>query len=156
MNQQNYQCSITANITVEDAIEKINRVSAWWTKSCEGNSQKTGDTFAVHFGETFVDFKITEAIPNKRIVWDVIDCNLHWLEDKKEWKGTKMEWGISSNGNATQINFTHIGLVPEIECYGDCVKGWNFYIKESLFKLITEGKGLPETPKNARNSTVEY
>ena len=38
---------------------------------------------------------------------------------------------------------THVGLVPGIECYEDCEKGWDFYIKESLFKFLTEGKGLP-------------
>jgi hypothetical protein len=37
----------------------------------------------------------------------------------------------------------HIGLVPEIECYTSCVKGWDQYVKGSLFKLLTEGKGLP-------------
>ncbi len=40
-----------------------------------------------------------------------------------------------------------MGLVPEIECYNDCVKGWNFYVNESLFKLMTEGKGIPERKK---------
>jgi hypothetical protein len=52
--------------------------------------------------------------------------------------------------NATEVSFTHVGLVPEIECYNDCRKGWDFYIKESLRKLITEGKGVPETPKVLR------
>jgi hypothetical protein len=47
----------------------------------------------------------------------------------------------------TRIDFTHVGLLPGIECYNDCSKGWNFFIKESLFKFITEGKGLPEVPK---------
>jgi hypothetical protein len=38
---------------------------------------------------------------------------------------------------------THIGLVPGVECYEDCKKGWNFYVGESLFRWMTEGKGLP-------------
>ena len=73
-----------------------------------------------------------------------IDCYKHWLKDKKEWQGTTMSWEISAEKNGTQINFTHIGLVPGIECYNGCEKAWDFYVKQSLFQLLTEGKGIPE------------
>jgi len=86
---------------------------------------------------------VVEMVPYKKIVWQVIDCYLHWLNDKHEWNNTTLAWEISTTGNSTQINFTHVGLVPEIECYGSCIKGWDQYVKGSL-KLITEGKGLPE------------
>ena len=36
---------------------------------------------------------------------------------------------------------TLIGLVPAIQCYGDCSDAWGFYINESLRSLITTGKG---------------
>jgi hypothetical protein len=55
-----------------------------------------------------------------------------------------MSWEISTEKNSTQIRFTHIGLVPGIECYKGCEKAWNFYINESLFKLLKKGKGMPE------------
>ncbi len=58
-----------------------------------------------------------------------------------------MSFEITTKGNSTQIDFTHIGLVPEVECYNDCVKGWNQYVKDSLLKLITEGKGQPAKKK---------
>jgi hypothetical protein len=38
---------------------------------------------------------------------------------------------------------THIGIVPSVECYDSCEKGWDLYIKESLFKYINEGRGIP-------------
>ena len=43
----------------------------------------------------------------------------------------------------TQVLFTHVGLVPQVECYDGCTKGWDQYIKGSLFKLLTKGKGEP-------------
>ena len=55
-----------------------------------------------------------------------------------------MIFEISINDNKTQISFTHIGLVPEIECYDMCVKGWNQYVKGSLLNLITDGEGQPQ------------
>jgi len=151
MQTQDYHSSITAHTDAEKAFDSISRVSEWWAKNFEGKSQKPGDEFTVRFGETFVTFKVVDVVAGKTVTWQVVDCYLHWLTDKKEWNGTKIKWEISTSDNATQIDFTHIGLVPEIECYNDCSKGWNFFVKESLLKLITEGKGLPNAPQSARN-----
>jgi hypothetical protein len=38
---------------------------------------------------------------------------------------------------------THAGLVPGIECYENCQKGWDFYLRESLQKLLRENEGVP-------------
>ena len=143
MKTQDYSVSIVANATAEEAFKNINNVPGWWTTFFEGHSEKLNDVFTVRFGETFITVKIIELIPYKKIRWQVIDCYKHWLKDKKEWKDTTMSWEISIAKNATQISFTHIGLVPGIECYNGCEKAWNFYIKESLFKLLAEGKGIP-------------
>jgi hypothetical protein len=150
MEKQNYHSYITVNADAKKVFTDISRVSSWWAADFEGDAKNPGDLFSVHFGETFVTFKIAEAIPGKKIVWEVVDCHLHWLADKKEWKYTKIIWQVSPKGGQTQIDFTHIGLVPGIECYNDCKKGWDFFVQESLLKLITEEKGLPEVPKNAR------
>ncbi len=77
-------------------------------------------------------------------MWLVTDCYLPLLKDKTEWKDTKVVWEISEKNNSTQINFTRIGLVPEIECYKDCIKGWDQYVKESLFRLLTQHKDFPD------------
>jgi hypothetical protein len=150
MNQQDYHYSITANITAKEAFENISHVPEWWATNFEGNSEKLNNIFTVCFGETFVTFKIIEVVPEKRIVWQVIDCYLHWLKDKKEWKDSKISWDISTKNNLTQIAMTHIGLVPEIACYNECKKGWDFFVGESLLKLLTEHKGLPDTSKSNR------
>jgi hypothetical protein len=50
---------------------------------------------------------------------------------------------VYSKNGKTEIDFTHIGMVPEIECYEVCEKGWNGHIN-TLEKFINEGKGLPE------------
>jgi hypothetical protein len=143
MKKQDYKASITVNATAQEVFKSINSVSDWWTTNFEGNSEKLNDVFTVRFGETFITVKVVELIPYKKILWQVVDCYKHWLKDKKEWKDTTMSWEISAKENATQISFTHIGLVPGIECYNGCEKAWNFYVNESLFKLLAEGKGIP-------------
>ena len=144
MNQQNYQCSIAADITPQEALEGISQVNGWWAKNFEGSAEKLNDVFTVRFGETFVTFKITESIPGKKIAWHVTDCYLHWLNDKTEWNGTTVVFDITPLGDKTQVTMTHIGLVPDVECFGACEAGWNEHFKGSLYKLLTEHAGVPQ------------
>jgi hypothetical protein len=144
MTGQDYSATITANITTQDATGRINRVADWWTAGFTGASGKVGDTFTVRFGETFVDFAVVELVPAKRIVWQVTDCNLTFIADKKEWKDTRVVFDISSERGATTVTMTHLGLVPAVQCYELCTKGWNFYITESLRKLLRENQGVPD------------
>ncbi|WP_426670138.1 hypothetical protein ACPPVU_02610 [Mucilaginibacter sp. McL0603] len=144
MNQQNYQCSIAADFTPREAFEGISQVNEWWAKNFEGSAEKLNDVFTVRFGETFVIFKVTESITCEKIVWQVTDCYLPWLKNKTEWNGTSVMFEISSLGDKTQVTMTHIGLVPEIECFSGCEAGWNRHFKGSLFKLLTEHAGVPQ------------
>jgi hypothetical protein len=145
-----YHCSITAKVPAKEAFDNICHVAAWWTVNFEGRAQKPDDRFTVHFGETFVTFTIGQVIPDKKIVWHVLDCNLHWLNNKKEWTGTSIVWDLTPKNDSTQIDMLHVGLVPGIECFDNCQSGWNHFIKESLFQLITEHRGFPERAKQAR------
>ncbi len=144
MEKQNYQSSIAADITPEEAFEGIKQVNKWWAKNFEGSAEKLNDVFTARFGETYVTFKVSENIPDKKIAWEVTDCYLPWLNDKTEWNGTTVVFDISCSGEQTQVTMTHIGLVPEVECYGACEAGWNQHIKGSLFKLLTEQAGVPQ------------
>ena len=94
--------------------------------------------------KTFVDFLISELVPDKKVIWKVTDCNLHWIKTKKEWNNTEVVFEITSEKNKSKIDFTHIGLVPGVECYNDCEAGWNGHVTKSLADFINEGKGQPE------------
>lgn len=94
-------------------------------------------------GKTYIDFQITELVSGKKVVWKVTDSYINWLKDKHEWTNTEVVFELSEKGNATQIDFTHVGLTPEVECYDVCEEGWNDHITVSLVKLINEGKGRP-------------
>lgn len=153
MNEQNYNCHIGANVTAKEAFDAISRVSEWWSTDLTGSSRNLNDVFTVRFSETSVTFKIVEIVPNKKIVWLVTDCYLHWIKNKKEWIGTRLNWDISAEKGSTLISFTHIGLVPELECYNDCKEGWTFHVGTSLFKLMTEQKGIPNI--NTRTDNMD-
>jgi hypothetical protein len=145
MQKQNYHASLVVKATAKDAFKYINSVSKWWTTNLEGNAQKLNDEFTVRFDEMHVSTqKLIEVIADKKVVWLVTDSKLNFVKEKREWTNTKIVFEIEEMGSNTQIHFTHFGLVPEIECYTDCAKGWDYYIKGSLFKLVSEGKGTPE------------
>ena len=147
MATSDFTTNIWVDQTPNEAFNAIKSVTKWWTENLEGSSQKLNDEFSVRFDDMhFSNQKLIEVIPDKKIVWLVTDSKLSWLSNKTEWTNTKICFDISSNDNKTQIHFTHIGLVPEVECYNDCRKGWNQYF-ESLFKLLTESKGQPDKKK---------
>jgi len=150
MKEQDYTVNITVNATAQDAFESINNVSKWWTENLEGSSQNLSDEFTVRFGDVHVSKqKIVEVIPGKKVVWLVTDSKLNFIEDKHEWTGTKISFDITENENKTQIRFTHLGLVPECECFDACSNAWNPYIQQSLWSLISTGNGQP-TPKESK------
>src|SRR5882672_1082541 len=132
MQNNNYTVTIEVAKSAQDVFNAINAISKWWTENAEGRSENLNDVFKVHFGpESFVTHQLIEVVPNKKVVWLVTDCLLPWLKDKTEWTNTKMSFEISAKDNSTEISFTHIGLVPEVECYDMCLKGWDQYVKGS-------------------------
>jgi hypothetical protein len=140
--QQSYHSSIVVNASAEEAFDKISRVNEWWAANFEGSAKNLGDVFSVRWGDTFVNFKITEAILGKKVTWLVTDCYLPWQNEKTEWTNTQVEFEISQENNATRVDMTHVGLTPEVECYENCQAGWNHYILKSLFKFLEEGQGV--------------
>jgi hypothetical protein len=87
--------------------------------------------------------KVTETMPNKKVVWLVVDNYFNFTEDKTEWTNTKVMFEISTRGNKTEIRFTHQGLVPAYECFDVCSNAWGSYVNGSLRNLIATGKGKP-------------
>jgi hypothetical protein len=151
MKKPDYQIILTVDATPQEVFKNINSVTKWWTENLEGRSQKLHDEFSVRFGDVhYSKQKLVEVIPDKKVVWLVTDSKLNFVEDKQEWTNTKIIFEIAEKDGKTQVLFTHVGLVPQVECYDGCTKGWDQYIKGSLFKLLTKGKGEPGLRKKQR------
>ena len=144
MNNENFQRTLDVAAPPDDVFRRISQVDRWWAKQFKGKAENSGDAFTVRFGDTYVDFVVSESVPDKRIAWKVTDCNLHWIADKKEWKNTEVVFEVLDEGPLTRLRFTHVGLVPTAECYSDCEVGWNQHVTVSLAQLIEQGAGQPK------------
>jgi len=145
MTTTDFSTTLLVDQTPKEAFDAINNVRGWWTNVTEGHSQKLNDVFTVRFFDDIhvTTQKLVEVIPDEKVVWLVTYSQLNFVEDKHEWTDTKISFDISRLNKQTQIRFTHFGLVPGVQCYDSCEKGWTYYLG-SLLKLITEGKGTPE------------
>lgn len=139
------QVTIAVSATAEQAFDAICRVSDWWASDLDGETTGLDSEFKVCFGETWVNFRITQFEPGRVVAWYVSDSNLPWLNDKTEWTGTTVRFEIANKGSDTSITLTHVGLHPGVECYENCNLGWNFYVGQSLSKLIADGQGMPNS-----------
>lgn len=138
----NFTTTFFVDQTPEDVFNAINNVGAWWEGEIKGNSKNLNDEFEyrmldIHYSKQ----KVVELIPNEKVVWHVTDSNLSSFQDKHEWNGTKIIFEIKEINGKTQLRFTHVGLVPDFQCYGDCSGAWGMLVEQSLFSLITTGRG---------------
>ena len=151
--------SFTAKISVDktgaEAFNAIKNFRGWWSEEIEGATDKVGETFFYHYKDIHLcKVKLLEAVPGERLVYQVLDNEFNFIEDKSEWVNTRLIFDIRDNGNATQVAFTHEGLVPEYECYQVCNDAWTGYITKSLKSYIETGTGNPN-PKDKDGFNAE-
>jgi hypothetical protein len=134
----------TVDKTPEEVFAAINNVRGWWSGEIEGGTDKLGDVWTYRYQDIhYSTQEITEFVPGRRVVWHVLDSFLNFTEDRAEWTGTDIAFDISPNNGQTELRLTHVGLVPESECFDNCSNAWAFYVKGSLRDLITTGQGQP-------------
>ena len=146
MTISNFTTTLLVNKTPKETFNAINNVRGWWSEEIEGGTNKLNDEFMYHYEDVHrCKMKIIEFIPNKKVVWLVLDNYFKFTKDKSEWTGTTIIFEITKKDRQTEIRFTHQGLVPEYECFDICRDAWSNYIHHSLRNLITTGKGQPNS-----------
>jgi len=149
-SKRDFTTAYSVDRTPKEVFDAINNVRGWWSENIDGST----DTLRASFTFRYKDLhhstqEITELVPGRKVVWHVRDSRINFVKDKDEWNGTDIVFEISRKDDRTELRFTHVGLVPALECYGACKEGWGFYINDSLRSLIATGTGMPARKEKA-------
>jgi len=143
--ERGYSTSCTVEQSPEQVYAAILDVGSWWTGQVEGRADEVGAEFSYrHPPQHYSLQRVVELDPGRRVVWRVTDSQLSFISEPGEWTGSEIEFDIAPAASGTELRFTHVGLVPDVECYGACSTGWLHYINGGLRSLITTGAGLPD------------
>ena len=162
MKTSDFSTTLLLDQTPKEVFDAVNNVRGWWSEEIEGRTDKLNEEFRYHYEDVHrCHMKIIEFVPDEKVVWLVLDNYFNFIKDEREWKGTKIAFEISEKDNKTQLRMTHLGLVPQYECFEICRDAWTNYIQNSLRNLITTGKGQPngkdkprtDNEKNLRSVT---
>lgn len=136
--------TFVVNQSADAVMAAICDARAWWADNIVGRAERAGDRFRHQVLDLHrCDIEVTEIVPRRKVAWTVLDNYFSFTKDTSEWKGTDIVFELAGAGERkTQVTFTHVGLVPEYECYDICRDGWTTYL-ESLRQLIETGTGQP-------------
>lgn len=155
MTNKDFTTTIIVDKDASSAFNSIKNFRAWWSEEIEGNTDKLGETFFYHYKDVHLcKIKLIEMIDNKKLVYQVMDNEFNFTNDKTEWINTKLIFELSPEENKTKIAFTHEGLVPEYECYEVCNDAWTSYIQGSLKEFIETGEGKPNGKEGGLNAEL--
>ncbi|KUJ50828.1 SRPBCC domain-containing protein [Chryseobacterium sp. JAH] len=149
MENKNFNISFLVDQTPNEVFKAITNVRGWWSEAAEGDSENLNDEFTYIHGDIhYSKHRVVEVFLNKKVVWLTLDSRLSFVEKQDEWNGTKVIFEITEQDGKTKLEVTHVGLVPEFQCFEGCSKGWTHYLENSLIPLIVTGTGNPDRKEN--------
>lgn len=155
MNQQNFSTSILVNASPTEAIKAIQNFRAWWSEEIEGQTNQVNEVFFYHYKDVHLcKIKLIEKLNDQKLVYQVIENEFSFVNDKSEWVNSKLIFELVPEANQTKIIFTHEDLVPSNECYPVCEDAWTSYIQGSLKEYINTGAGKPNAEEGGLNAEL--
>jgi uncharacterized protein YndB with AHSA1/START domain len=129
-----------------EAVTTVPGLKGWWSNNTVA---KNGEITVSGGGKNFQTLRLLDPTPDKKAVWEWIAqyFAVDGTTQTDEWVGTRVSFDIRANpdGSST-LAFTHIGLTPQLVCYGKCNAGWNHFL-ESLEAYLEQGTGAPMSGK---------
>ena len=144
VREQSFTSTFSVDRTPQEAVAAITHVRGWWSEAVEGVTNQVGGEFDYHYKDVHrCRIRVTELVPGRKVAWRVLDNYFNFITDQAEWKGTEVVFEISETDGGAEVRFTHLGLVPQYECYDVCSNAWGGYLSGSLRNLINTGTGQP-------------
>jgi uncharacterized protein YndB with AHSA1/START domain len=120
---------------VYGALTDVDALAGWWTVETTGSGE-VGGVLQFRFPPLGgFDMEVLEAVPDKRVLWRVVD-------GPPEWIGTTVEWDLRQDGEWTIVLFAHRGWSEPVEFMHHCSTKWATFLM-SLKSLVETGAGAP-------------
>jgi Activator of Hsp90 ATPase homolog 1-like protein len=142
--KRHFTASFAVDRAPQEAFEAIIDVRGWWSQEVEGVTDQVGGEFDYHYKDVHrCRIRVTELVPGRKVAWRVLDNYFNFIDDQAEWKDTEVVFEIAEKDGGAEVVFTHVGLVPQYECYDVCSNAWSGYLSGSLRNLSNTGTGQP-------------
>ena len=122
---------------VFEALTTLEGLAGWWTPAVSGSSGERGQ-IVLAFDEQRLMMRVDSAVAPESVRWT---CTEHTRFP--EWRGTILAFDLRERGDDTTVlRFRHGGLVPDLQCFSVCRRGWDHY----LSSLCDEAAGRGGNP----------
>ena len=140
-----YTATITVDRSPHEAYLAVTDARTWWMADLDGRNEEVYESFTP--GKHFCKCVSPNCYrPEELFVGTVVESEMTFVEDAREWVGTEMVFDfVPTNTGTTELHFTHVGLVPQIECFEICWGAWRHYFGGSLVQRLTDGVGTPHS-----------
>ena len=103
-----------------DALTTVSGLAAWWTR-VTGSGDAGGELKFFFSSPEPCVMHVDQATRPRSVQWTVTECS--FLPD---WVGTRPTFTIISvDADASELQFRHHGLTPELDCIEQCTRGWD-------------------------------
>ena len=122
--------------SVYAAIASIEGLRAWWTPSVTRLGRDL--RFAFEGIDESIVMRVDEATSPTTVRWTCTEHTGH-----PEWVGTRLAFAIEGvSPDRTVLYFLHTGLAPTLDCYAQCERGWDHFLR-SIATFAESGRGTP-------------
>lgn len=115
------------------ALNSIEGVSSWWTRTTEG-SAALGEQIGFRFGSHLTQAQVS-ALSDDHVEWTVVDSNPDWV-------GTRIGFKLAQVEDKVRLTFTHADWREQNEFFGHCSMKWATFLL-SLRDQVERGAGRP-------------
>ncbi len=120
---------------VYSALTTVEGLSGWWATDTDGKTD-VGGVLQFRFGPGGFDMRILELVPDRRVLWEVVDGPAEWI-------GTTVAWELKQEDEFTIVLFEHKGWAEPVEFMAHCSTKWAVFLL-SLKQLLETGTGAPD------------
>ncbi|WP_129670203.1 SRPBCC domain-containing protein [Phytoactinopolyspora endophytica] len=154
---ESFTTTFTVERTPEEVSAAISKPQVWWNQLIEGKAETVGDEFGFDMpGVHRTRIRVAELAPGWRVVWHVLENHFSFVNDQDEWVGTDIVYDIAGSEDGTTVTLTHVGLLPQHECYEVCSGAWAHHLNAGLRAMLTGGDPAPMTAEQAAATAREF